>query len=82
MPAFLPTYERPLSLSPLRVVLRDFVLTSLQYVGEEGAACEPWNLELSNKALQRTFVGQNLYSRVLGSKSIISPCLVYGRIQG
>lgn len=65
---------------------------SLQYVGEEGAACElkaavacanPWNLELSNKALQRTFVGQNLYSRVLGSKSIIYPsCLVYGRIQG
>lgn len=46
------------------------------YLGEEGAACElkaavacanPWNLELSNKALQRTFVGQNLYSRVLGT---------------
>lgn len=46
------------------------------YLGEEGAECQlkaavacanPWNLELSNKALQRTFVGQNLYSRVLGT---------------
>ncbi|KAH8664095.1 carboxylesterase-like protein [Xylariales sp. PMI_506] len=46
------------------------------YVGEEGANCQlkaaiacanPWNLELSSKALQRTFIGYNLYSKVLGT---------------
>ncbi|KAK8066372.1 hypothetical protein PG997_013119 [Apiospora hydei] len=46
------------------------------YLGEEGADCQlkaaiacanPWNLELSSKALKRTFIGHNLYSRVLGT---------------
>ncbi|KAK8002791.1 hypothetical protein PG989_002510 [Apiospora arundinis] len=46
------------------------------YLGEEGANCElkaaiacanPWNLELSSKALKRSFLGHNLYSRVLGT---------------
>ncbi|KAK7935750.1 alpha/beta fold family protein [Apiospora marii] len=46
------------------------------YLGEEGANCQlkaaiacanPWNLELSSKALKRTFLGHNLYSRVLGT---------------
>lgn len=51
---------------------------STQYLGEEGSNCQlkaaiacanPWNLEVSNNALKRTFVGHNLYSKVLGSKS-------------
>ncbi|KAK3685054.1 Alpha/Beta hydrolase protein [Podospora appendiculata] len=46
------------------------------YVGEEGANCvfkaaisvgNPFNLELSNKALQRTFLGKQVYQRVMGS---------------
>ncbi|KAK6071670.1 hypothetical protein SCUP234_09591 [Seiridium cupressi] len=50
------------------------------YVGEEGSNCQlkaaiacanPWNLEVSNNALKRTFMGHNLYSKVLGSKSML-----------
>ncbi|KAI1867868.1 uncharacterized protein JN550_006675 [Neoarthrinium moseri] len=46
------------------------------YLGEEGSNCQlkaavacanPWNLELSSNALKRTFIGHNLYSRVLGT---------------
>jgi len=45
------------------------------YLGEEGENCvfraavvasNPWNLELSNKALQRTWIGSEVYSRVMG----------------
>ncbi|KAF2491863.1 AB-hydrolase YheT [Lophium mytilinum] len=45
------------------------------YVAEEGSSCElkaavvissPWNLEVSNIVLQSTWVGLNLYCRVLG----------------
>ncbi|KAF2652829.1 AB-hydrolase YheT, partial [Lophiostoma macrostomum CBS 122681] len=49
------------------------------YCGEEGERCElqaavacsnPWNLELSHWALRRTWVGHELYLRVLG-KSVV-----------
>ncbi|KAL2148830.1 hypothetical protein VTH82DRAFT_1977 [Thermothelomyces myriococcoides] len=45
------------------------------YVGEEGANCplkgaiavaNPFDLEMANKALQRTFLGKQVYSRVMG----------------
>jgi len=47
-------------------------------VGEEGANCllkgavavgNPFDLEVSNKTLQRTLLGKQVYSRVMGSKS-------------
>ncbi|KAK0719960.1 Alpha/Beta hydrolase protein [Lasiosphaeris hirsuta] len=46
------------------------------YVGEEGVSCllkgaisvgNPFDLELSNKALQRSLVGKHVYQRVMGS---------------
>ena len=46
------------------------------YLGEEGADCElkaamvlsnPWNLEVSSLALQRTSLGLHVYSRVMGT---------------
>lgn len=46
------------------------------YLGEEGADCElkaamvlsnPWNLEVSSLALQRSFLGLHVYSRSMGS---------------
>ncbi|SPQ21951.1 89b5dc8d-18be-4aca-8569-8b15292d1f69 [Thermothielavioides terrestris] len=46
------------------------------YVGEEGPNCQlkaaiavanPFDLEVSNKALQRTLLGKQVYSRVMGS---------------
>ncbi|KAJ9622449.1 hypothetical protein H2203_006671 [Taxawa tesnikishii (nom. ined.)] len=46
------------------------------YVGEEGDACElqaavvcsnPWKLEVSSLALQRTWLGLEVYSKVMGS---------------
>jgi len=46
------------------------------YIGEEGADCvfkaalvfsSPWNLEASSLALQRTWLGMNVYSRAMGS---------------
>ncbi|KAK4191645.1 Alpha/Beta hydrolase protein [Podospora australis] len=46
------------------------------YVGEEGVNCplkgaiavsNPFNLEVSNKGLQRTFLGKEIYSRVMGT---------------
>ncbi|KAK4246298.1 Alpha/Beta hydrolase protein [Corynascus novoguineensis] len=46
------------------------------YVGEEGAGCQlkgaiavgnPFDLEVANKALQRTLLGKQVYSRVMGS---------------
>lgn len=51
--------------------------SSRQYVGEEGVNCplkaaisvgNPFDLEVSNKALQRTLLGKQVYSRVMGSK--------------
>ncbi|RYP24553.1 hypothetical protein DL765_000573 [Monosporascus sp. GIB2] len=47
-----------------------------QYLGEEGAACQlkaavvcanPWDLQVSNKELRRTFIGHEVYQRVLGT---------------
>ncbi|KAM0332943.1 hypothetical protein ACHAQA_001599 [Verticillium albo-atrum] len=47
-----------------------------QYCGEEGPNCQlraavvcsnPFNLELANKALQRTLLGKEVYQRVMGS---------------
>lgn len=47
-----------------------------QYVGEEGDQCplkacisvgNPFDLELSNKALQRNIIGHHVYQRVMGS---------------
>lgn len=47
-------------------------------MGEEGANCllkgavavgNPFDLEVSNKTLQRTLLGKQVYSRVMGSKS-------------
>ncbi|RYP29183.1 hypothetical protein DL767_006876 [Monosporascus sp. MG133] len=47
-----------------------------QYLGEEGSACQlkaavvcanPWDLQISNKELGRTFVGHEVYQRVLGT---------------
>lgn len=49
------------------------------YVGEEGANCplkaaisvgNPFDLEIANKGLQRTLLGKQVYSRVMGSKLI------------
>ncbi|KAL4872021.1 hypothetical protein BDV12DRAFT_162880 [Aspergillus spectabilis] len=46
------------------------------YLGEEGNACQlkaavicasPWNLEISNVALQSTFMGLEVYSKVMGT---------------
>ncbi|KAL2167640.1 hypothetical protein VTG60DRAFT_977 [Thermothelomyces hinnuleus] len=46
------------------------------YVGEEGTNCplkgaiavgNPFDLEVANKSLQRTFLGKQVYSRVMGS---------------
>jgi predicted alpha/beta-fold hydrolase len=46
------------------------------YVGEEGDKCElkaavvisnPWNLDVSNKALQRSYIGKEVYSKVMGN---------------
>ena len=45
------------------------------YVGEEGADCllkaaivvgNPFNLEVSSKALQRSLLGKQVYSRTMG----------------
>ncbi|KAJ9663547.1 hypothetical protein H2198_000813 [Neophaeococcomyces mojaviensis] len=46
------------------------------YLGEEGASCElkaavalscPWSLDVSNLALQRTWIGLNVYARAMGT---------------
>jgi len=56
------------------------VLTTRQYVGEEGSQCllkaaisvgNPFDLELSNKALQRSVIGHHVYQRVMGSELIV-----------
>ena len=47
-----------------------------QYIGEEGSECvlktaivlsNPWNLEAGSLALQRTFLGLEVYSRAMGT---------------
>lgn len=49
---------------------------NLQFLGEEGADCKldgavvvsnPWNLDISNMALQTSFLGKNIYSTVMGT---------------
>jgi predicted alpha/beta-fold hydrolase len=54
-------------------------------VGEEGANCplkaaisvgNPFDLEVANKALQRTMLGK-VYSRVMGSRFASTPHLGY-----
>ncbi|KAK3994733.1 medium-chain fatty acid ethyl ester synthase/esterase 1 [Cladorrhinum sp. PSN332] len=46
------------------------------YVGEEGSSCQlnaaisvgnPFDLEISNKSLQRTMLGKNVYSKTMGN---------------
>lgn len=46
------------------------------YIGEEGAECQlkaavalscPWSLDVSNLALQRRWLGRNVYSRAMGA---------------
>ncbi|PVH81676.1 AB-hydrolase YheT [Cadophora sp. DSE1049] len=46
------------------------------YIGEEGAACElksavvcsnPWNLDAGSLALQRTWLGREIYSKTMGA---------------
>lgn len=58
-------------------MLDDSNLTTSQYVAEEGSSCpltaavavgNPFNLEVSSKALLRTFIGKEVYQRVMGSK--------------
>lgn len=48
----------------------------LQYLGDEGPACQfkaavlcssPWNLEASSLHLDRTWLGKEVYSRIMGS---------------
>jgi len=48
----------------------------VQYLGEEGEACElkaavlcasPWNLEVCSLNLQRTWLGMEVYSKTMGS---------------
>ena len=47
----------------------------MQYLGEEGEQCpltaavvisNPWNLEIGSQALQRTWIGREVYSRAMG----------------
>lgn len=57
-------------------------------MGEEGANCQlkgaiavanPFDLEMANKALQRTLLGKQVYSRVMGCKSTSvapAPCAI------
>ncbi|KAL3423974.1 hypothetical protein PVAG01_05721 [Phlyctema vagabunda] len=49
------------------------------YVGEEGSACmlkavvvisNPWNLDAGSLALQRTFIGKEIYSRTMGGNMV------------
>ncbi|RDW70186.1 alpha hydrolase-3 [Coleophoma crateriformis] len=49
------------------------------YVGEEGSACmlkaavvisSPWNLDASNHALQRTWIGKEVYSKTMGRNMV------------
>lgn len=51
------------------------------YVGEEGANCplkaaiavsNPFDLEVSNKGLQRTWLGKEVYSKIMGSKLFLT----------
>lgn len=51
-----------------------------QYCGEEGDKCElkaalvcsnPFNLEISSKLLQSSFIGKELYLRVMGSMFLV-----------
>ncbi|KIM94864.1 hypothetical protein OIDMADRAFT_135143 [Oidiodendron maius Zn] len=48
----------------------------INYLGEEGPACElkaavvcsnPWNLEISSRGMQRSWIGMEVYSKTMGS---------------
>ena len=50
--------------------------SSVQYLGEEAETClleaavvisNPWNLEVGSIALQRTWLGLEIYSRTMGT---------------
>jgi hypothetical protein len=52
------------------------MLIFIQYIGEEGASCmlkaavvcsNPWNLDTSSIALQRTWLGREIYSKTMGT---------------
>jgi uncharacterized protein len=52
------------------------ILTSSQYIGEEGSACllkaavvvsNPWNLDVGSVALQSSWLGMEVYSKTMGS---------------
>jgi len=60
----------------------------MQYLGEEGEDCvlkaavicaNPWNLDVTNIALQRTWLGQQVYAKVMGSnlKKLFYEYVVY-----
>ena len=57
-----------------------------QYVGEEGEDCvlnaaisvaNPWKLEVASLALQRTWLGLNVYSKTMGTsmKKLFERCV-------
>lgn len=59
------------------------------YLGEEGDRCElmaaavvsnPWNLELTDKGLHRTWLGHHLYSKVLGGYVCFVPTVIQARL--
>ena len=48
----------------------------MQYIGEEGATClfkaavvcsNPWDMDVSNKFLQSTWLGLHVYQRAMGA---------------
>ncbi|KAL1869715.1 hypothetical protein VTK73DRAFT_2956 [Phialemonium thermophilum] len=56
------------------------------YVGEEGSACplkgavvvgNPFDLQLSSKALQRTLLGKEVYQRFMGSMGFLQPVSLF-----
>lgn len=55
-------------------------ITVSQYCGEEGANCvlkgavacsNPFNLEVSSKILQNSYVGKEVYLRIMGSENTL-----------
>lgn len=48
----------------------------VQYLGEEGEGCplsaavvasNPWNLDIGSRALQRSWIGMEVYSKIMGA---------------
>ena len=59
-----------------------------QYLGEEGSKCileaavvisNPFNLDIGNQVLRRTWVGRQIYSKALGSnmRNLFEKCALY-----